>query len=223
MPTRSTVVSSSRAGAGLCAGRAILFASIVLLSSGCWTGYVYQASRIHEAAVGYSAAWSNGRRLVLVYEVAVTHASGEPIATELRAAEFRLDDLAAHPEIPVNEFPATALDLPPQLGPDDRPVPITATPDAPALEHTASAALPGAASLLLTERARDGRVESLELFAVPADGARPDRVGRLYSDALFRERTAWWAYACLPVAGAVDLALIPVQLATAWPLFLFGR
>jgi hypothetical protein len=201
--------------------RALALASLALLSTGCWTGYLYQVSRVRESVVDYSAAWTDGQRLVLAYDVVVSNASGEPIATEPRLVELRVDDLTAHPELPVDAFPVVVLAPPSRPALDDREVPILPPTDA-RLHPLASSDVEGATAWLLVEGAQEGRLESLDLFAIDAHGAAPDRVGRLYSDALYRERTAWWAYACFPVAGALDVALAPLQLATAWPFLVFG-
>jgi hypothetical protein len=214
-------MACSRARRPLRARFLALLSGAICGLSGCWTTAAYQSARIHESVSGYASAWSDGERLLLGYDVALKAGDGRPLGTAPRAVDLRLADLAADATLAVEAFPMRETAAPPPLGRADRPVTILedgneATPSLPARSDTAPA-------FALRVNGGEGNPDGFDLFASADEGSSWRRVGGLYSDALYRERTAWWFYPCLPFAAAADILLFPLQLATVWPLLLFGR
>lgn len=196
------------------------FACLALLAplvSGCWSGFAWQSARRQETVTRFSDAWSDGERLVLRFDVALADRDGAVVAHEPRAAQLRLSDLAAVPELAVDAIPVREVPVPPPLGPEDRPVPIFRDAGESDGGHATGAAQ--AAPLLLVVRQREGAEGGLELFSTTPETAR---LGWLDADVLYRERLAWWMAPVLPLAAAFDLAILPFQLLTAWPFFVLG-
>lgn len=182
---------------------------------------------LREEPVAFHAAWSDGERLLLAYEAHVKDPRGVVRERRERAVELPLSALSASPEIAVDVFPVRDAGGVARPGPADRPVPVMlrASGTAPA-----SAGEDDAPFVLLVDP-RAGPTGRLDLLATETyaaaslptpSGVELRPLGRLHGDALVRVRTAWWAWPLAPLAAAADLVILPFQLATVWPILLFG-
>jgi hypothetical protein len=94
------------------------------------------------------------------------------------------------------------------------------------VEAAAERALP----LVTDAAARDGLQRP---FVEVIEGEAGDRGFRLctdagpcqrmfHSEALYRDRTAWWVYPLLPLSGALDVVFLPIHAIGLAPFFLIG-
>ncbi len=155
----------------------------------------------------YETAALEGERVLVEYDADLVDASGRLLGTERRAAAIERRALGASPEIPVDSFPVEAIEAGAELGAGGRPLRL--------VPEGAFAAI-GEAPILELIR-EDGRDRGFHL--VTGDGRRE---GVFRSEALSRNRTAWWVYALVPFSAALDAALFPVQVVSVAPFFLAG-
>jgi hypothetical protein len=177
------------------------------LAAGCWSGHLFEMGRVRESVVAYHGAFSDGERLLLDYSVELADWRGRPLRHERRAAAVPVAALSAAPELPVDAFPLERVRLSEARSSEDRRLPLVAadTADAPA----------GAPYVALLDG--DGR----HGFMLCAAHDRCQAV--FHSEALYRDRTAWWVYPILPFSVALDLALLPGQVIGVAPFFLLGE
>jgi hypothetical protein len=178
--------------AGSCSRLAPVLLAVSLLG-GCVSGRLFEAGRISETLVTYDRAHRHGDELVVGYTVRVADADDVPMGEAERAVRIPVAALYADPAPAVDAFP---------------------------LEY------------VRWEDACDGTETPARLEWLPGDGApagfrlcEPDaeRCGGLfYTDALYRDRTAWWVWPVLPIAGVADVLLMPVHLVMTTPFFLSG-
>jgi len=199
--------SSSGSGRALVA---VLMATTVL--PGCWTGHLMESARRRESSLRYERAFLDGDRLYLEYDVAVRNRRGEELRRGERRAAVALSDLAARPELPIDELPV-AFDARRPPEPAD-PVPLVRgdarrppEPADPVPLVRGDVAPPSAATRRLRVVRADDRDAGLVL-EVPG-GVQP--AGRLHSGSLTRDRTAPWAWPLLPLAVALDVAVLPLH------------
>lgn len=174
---------------------------------GCWTGRVYERGRIRESVVRYESAVLEGDRIVVDYTVALVDANGDLLGTERRSAAIARDALGATPEIPVEAFPVEVIDGDAARKRGGRPL---------ALVRDDGCAPEGGAPWLDVVTG-GGRDTALHLVT---EGA--GREGILRSEALYRNRTAWWAHLLAPFAAALDVAMFPLQVVSVAPFFIVG-
>jgi hypothetical protein len=181
-----------------------LLALTLASSAGCVSGQLFEATRTHEQVARYEAAWLDGERLVLDYVVELGDRQGHSRGFEARRVGLALSDLRARPEIPAERFPVTPLAVEAAL------VSLVSLP----VLAPGEAARPGA--LLLRVEGDEGRPRGFVL-----SGGRGGRPVRFYSGALYRTHRNWWLLLPLaPVAAVADLALLPIEVVAAIPLFI---
>ena len=176
-------------------------------ASACVSGRLFEASRSHEQVSQYEAAWAGDERLLLRYTVELGDRNGSSRGFEVREVSLALDDLRARPEIPVERFPVTPVRIAEAMR-DDALSLLVLPPGA--------AAAPGVPSLRVIGEAGQplGFEWKGDEAALPA---------RFHSGALYRVHYAWWLYPLLPLAATVDLALLPIELVAAIPLFVVNE
>lgn len=192
--------------------RARVTAAALLLafaSSACWTGRIYEAGRVREAVVAYHSIALDGESLRVDYSVDLTGSRGGSRPGGARSVAIPLAALEAEPELPVDAFPVEPL--PAARGEPGGSIQLM-------LREAESPAPAAPARPLALVAVRDGRHEGFRLCA--GSGA-PCR-GRFHSATLYRDHTAWWVYPLLPFGVALDAALVPLQLVSVSPFFLFG-
>lgn len=181
--------------------------TVAWLLAGCWTGRVYERGRIRESVLSYDQAMLDGDRIVVAYTVELVDADGALLETGRRIVGIPRGAIAAVPEVPVDAFPFEVLDADLGLEIQGQPIPLVqesreADPrDTPWLEVIAG-----------QERPRG--------FYVNTGAAIRD--GFFRSEALYRDRTAWWVYVLVPFSAAVDVALLPLQVVSVAPFFVLG-
>ena len=161
-----------------------------LCASGCVTGHLFDAGRRWERAVAIDRASLEGDRLLLRYTAAVTTDVGRPIGRRARQAAIDVGKVV--PDAGMESIHVEAL----RIGRPIQGAPVRIVSRAPASGDLKPA-------LLVHDAAAGGPVR-LEL--VRADGqATP-----LYANVLTRRSTAPWVYPLVPLAFAVDAAVVPV-------------
>jgi hypothetical protein len=173
---------------------------------GCWSGRVFEAGRLRESVVRYDRSFIGPDRIRLDYSVEITDAWGRKQAPRRRAAVVPRAAITAVPELPVDAVCVEEVDPSSEPGPDLRPAPVLAE----------SSASPPPQQEFVELIVADGQQQG---FRLCTDDACE---GLFRSQILHRDRTAWWVYPLLPFAGAVDLALMPLQVISLSPFFLLG-
>lgn len=172
--------------------RGALALAVFLATQGCATGGVFRAGLLTDAPLRYEAAYTDGKRLWLVYEGATHDGEGREVDRGRRAVRLDLADLdpaRGHPidAFPLEHVPATRM-------------PPTATTRLALWRDAAAARGSGdAPGLRLT--IADGREEGFT--PVHLTGLPPD--ARFHSGALVERRTAGWVWASLPFALTADI------------------
>lgn len=177
-----------------------------LLAQGCATGSAIEGARLTESPVRFEAAWTDGERLWLLYEVRIRDIDGRDRGQALRGVRLEIADLDPARGHPIDAFPLTrvkASDLPPD--------------GAQRVELRdaggETAAQSGERALRL--QVTNGRIEGFRLHRF--ENAPPD--GRFHSGTLVRRRTAPWVYAALPFALTYDALSLAILVPLATPLF----
>lgn len=167
---------------------------LVLVLPGCWTGHLAELARRRESPVRFERAFVDAERLGLEYTVEVVDHRGESRGQATRSATLRLAQLAASPEIPLDE-----------LSVEVRRRAIEPAGEAVALlrEDPREPRPP----LALRIESGAGRDTGFRLIG-PDPG---DDRGRFRSGSLVRDRTALWFYPLLPFSVALDVAVLPVH------------
>lgn len=185
----------------------LLLAASLLLQSGCWTGRVYELGRVRESVWSYERAWLDRDQILLDYRVELADRHRRPRSRASRAVAIPRRALRAEPELPVDAFPVREI----RAG---RVEPGAATP-LPVVE--AQDAQRGVEAPFLEVVAGETGVSGFRLCLDAETCRRPFR-----SEALYRDRTAWWVYPLLPFSAALDVAFIPLHAIGLAPFFLMG-
>jgi hypothetical protein len=167
-----------------------------------------------ESVLRYRAIEVEGEKLRIDYTVERSGILVVPSRGERRAT-LPIAALEGAEEIPVDALPV-------DIGPA-RP----ALPAGAPLELRVAAtgargrvgACEGPGALAAVVESRDGRDAG---FRLVRDGGGPC-LHSFRSAALYRDGTSWWVPPLMPVALAVDLALLPVQLVTLGPFLLLSE
>ena len=187
---------------------ALALALVSAATSGCWTGRLIEVGRISEQVARYDRVVLVDDALHLDYRVTLTNARRETIGHGERSARIELAALAADPEWPVDTFPVEHDPTPAHGGQD---LVITNETEDPHFEVTPVATV-GAPRVALQIDSDDGRHAGFRI----CEAAAPDCAAHFHSGALHVHHMQWWVYPLAPFAAAIDLALVPAQLAT-WP------
>jgi hypothetical protein len=177
------------------------------LLPGCWTGRVYERGRIRESVLSYDRALLDGDRIRLEYSVELIDSNGVLLETGRRIVEIPRGAIAARPEVPVDAFPVEAID--PDGDVEGSGQPLSLVQECPPADPTAAPCLEVIAG--------HGRHRG---FYLRTGAVSPE--GFFRSEALYRDRTAWWVYLLLPFSAALDLALLPLQVVSVAPFFVVG-
>ncbi len=184
----------------LCAG------ALAATLCGCWSGRVFEAGRLRESVISYDRSFVGPDHIRLDYSVETTDAWGHARAPGRRAAIVPRAAITALPETPVDAVPVERIDPSDAPGPGLRPAPVLAeSPSSPLSTQEY-------VELIVADGQQQG-------FRLCKDGACE---GLFRSQILYRDRTAWWVYPLLPFAGALDMALMPLQVISLSPFFLLG-
>lgn len=184
-------------------------ALLLLATTGCWTGRLFEAGRVRESVLEVRSAALDGERLHLEYTAELVGLGSRRRAP--RAATLELAALRVRPEYPVDTFPLERV-APGGFGGRELPLALV-TPEAPAPPPADAGP-----TLLVELEEGGGRPRSVRLC--PRAGA--PCLPPFRSAALYRDRTAWWVYPLLPLSGALDAALFPFHLVTVGPFFVLG-
>jgi hypothetical protein len=184
-------------------------ALLLLASTGCWTGRLFEAGRVRESVLEYRSAALDGEQLHLEYTAELVGLHSRRRAP--RAATLPLAALRARPELPVDGFPLQRV-APGGFAGRQLPLDVVAPGDPPAAPTDGGPAL-----LVLAEP--EGRPPgSVRLCPRPGAPCLPP----FHSAALYRDRTAWWVYPLLPFSAALDAVTFPLSMVTVAPFFLLG-
>jgi hypothetical protein len=185
-----------------------------LSAAGCWTGRLFEVGRLSESVATYHAVTLSGGSLRIDYTVERFGRLLLVPSRGRRTASVPLAALSARPAYPVDAFPIQQ-----QVRDTTR-------------EH----GVPLRMVVGECPRTRGGEPEETTaplVVAIPTEAGRGlglcicsraggPCAGYLPSEALYRDGTAWWVYPLIPVAVAIDIAVVPLQLVSASPFFLVG-
>lgn len=181
---------------------------LFVFGQGCATAQLLEAGRRTESVLRYEAAYTDGRRLWLVYDAQISDREGRDLYRRPRSAAVELADLDPAAGYAIDALPLERAEPPDLTAEQAQRVALRLDGE------DGGAALSAAPSLVIQERSG----QHAGFTAVGFEGLPND--ARFYSGALSRPQTAVWVYPALPFALAWDAAWAPVFVALAGPYFL---
>jgi hypothetical protein len=197
-----------------CVSRIVALVLLILPTSGCVTIELMEAARLQERVLKYDRIALVEGDVQIEYTAEITdelperdeseraEAPSSDSMTTRRGAVFALSELAVRPAYPVDAFPLARIDADPDVGAS---LPIGFADDWAGGDSAGSR--PTRAPYVARIDEQDGRHRGFRLC--PTAGG--PCLGYFYSEALYADPIAWWAYPISPFTFAIDLAILPIQ------------